>query len=192
MKPLLILAASLVLTAACSREPKKPRVDGHGDGEIHLPIAFRVVDAQSGAPIPDASVTFYDKVDLAILALIDVTQRTGRTPKDKVPTGVIARTSNDGSTTITCRFDAAFLWSFEGGDRKDIGTDVFPSGRFVIRKQGYRALDRTAREVFSKPPYSADQLKLPSTLQLEKEPNQALEPTITTVTSPAAQEPRRP
>ena len=176
MKRLLILATCLVL-AASAREPKKPRVDGHGDGEVHLPLAILVVDATSGDPISDARVTFYDDLDLAILMSIDVAQKKVFTPPEKIPTGTTAHTSRDGRATIACRFDAAFLWSFDSGQKKDVGTDVFPSGRFVISKQGYRLLERTAQEIFSSSPYSPEQLKIPLTLRLEKEPTSRAAPT---------------
>ncbi|HRE84186.1 MAG TPA: hypothetical protein PLN52_24285 [Opitutaceae bacterium] len=113
MKSLLIFGMFLALTVAGASEPQKPRVDGHSDGKVRLPVAIRVSDALSGAPISDVRITFYDEVALVILTSIDAAQKKGRTPENTIPTGVVARTSQDGRAAITCRFDAAFLWSFE-------------------------------------------------------------------------------
>jgi hypothetical protein len=155
----------------------KRRVDAHGDGVIHLPITFRVIDAGSGNPMSGVSVTFYNEAEVAILRSIEVAKDKGRELRDMPPSGTTVQTTSDGRAGIRCRFGAAFLWSFQNGERKDVGTDVFPSGRIVCAKHGYVTLDQSAHEIFPSPPYSPKALEEIVTLRMKKEPNQSPQPT---------------
>ena len=149
----------------------KRRVDAHGDGVIHLPITFRIIDAGSGNPLSDVGVTFYTEAEVAILRSVEVSKEKGRELRNLPPSGTRVQTTSDGRASIRCRFGAAFLWSFEDGERKDVGTDVFPSGRFVFAKHGYVTLAQSAREIFSSSPYSPKALEEVVTLRMKKEPN---------------------
>jgi hypothetical protein len=172
---LTLLGFGLVFALACVAAPQKARVDGHGDGEITIPITFIVIDAKTHAPIAGANVRFYNQMETVILKAIELEKKRSKAATHAEPNGTSDVTDESGHVTLKCRFDAAFLWSYESGSKKDVGIDIFPTGRFIASKNGYIGFGCPAEELLPDQPYSPEQLAKPVTLQLTTEPNQALQ-----------------
>jgi hypothetical protein len=160
---------SLFVHLSCA-ESGTPRVDAHGDGMVYVSLTFVVIDGKTHAPIPNAEVTFFNAEETALLKLIEAEERSGGPSAHIAPKGTVATTNADGRLTMKCKFNASFLWSFDGGQKRDVGTQVFPSGRFVVSKGTYFPEGYEARTLFPEAPYSLEQLPKAVTLQLTESP----------------------
>lgn len=145
----------------------QPQVDSHGDGATRLQIKIQVLDARSAAPIKGASVTFYSDQDMEELRMIAQAKEMGSKLDPVVPRGLEARTANDGYAEIACSFPAAFLYSQESRERQNVGTDIFPGGKFVVSNPAYRPFERLVREIYPLPPYAPSDFKRPIVVRLE-------------------------
>ena len=172
---LTFLGFSLVFALARGATSQKPRVDGHGDGELTLPVTFLVIDTKTHAPIAGVNVRFYNKTETVLLDVIEMEKKQHGSASHAEPKGTSGVTDESGHIVLKCRFEAAFLWSYESGSKKDVGIDIFPAGRFIASKNGYIGIGCPADELLPEQPYSPEQLAKPVTLQLTTEPNQALQ-----------------
>lgn len=160
-----------VLVCGCGAEGGKPRVDGHGDGEIEIPVEFLVIDVATQTPVQGVRVKFYSDYECVLLQEIEAKKKLRGFSAHKEPNNTVEVTDGKGRTTLKCKFNATFLWSFEGGGKKDVGTEVFPSGRFVLVKEGHVMRDQLARDLFPDAPYSPEGFTKPVVLRLSQMPN---------------------
>jgi hypothetical protein len=180
MRVLQALVLGLVVSAFLSACVIKPQVDGHGDGEMVVPVSIRVVDQRGGKAISSATITFFSSEECRTAELISVEREAGRAPSFPDPKGSSVLTGDDGTAILRCRFQAAFLWSYASGARQEIGTDVYSTGRFTFQKEGYATVTVDARELLPKVPYRPTDFREHIRVKMTKQPNQALQTTSVT------------
>jgi len=164
-----LLLSLFTLTWAGSEA--KPRVNGHADGETQVDVVLVVLDAGTQKPVSGASVIFFRKAESAMLDVIEA-ERRSRGSSDRIePKGTIGITDQEGRVALRCWFAAAFLSSNESGNGRDVGTHVFPSGRFRISKSGYARSEQSSRDPFSFADDSKDWLTGPAVVRFSITPN---------------------
>ena len=151
--PLKAIASLSTLCIACSfatqplaHSREQERAIGHLDGETTKALEILVIDADSKAPVPNATITFFDSIEIALLNEIEVRKEAGISDFPKQPAGVTATTEANGKTSLLCKVD----WHkvlLENGRETEY---ITPRGRLRLECEGYRAQTLEMRSLFPK------------------------------------------
>lgn len=165
---LLLLIAFSIISYEVSADQKSPTYTWHADGEKRLEVPIQVTQGTTKEPIEAVKITFFSRIECALLEQIDAEFRFKGSSKIEKPKGVTVITDQSGFAKMPCVFDAAFLYTSLNGKKVDVGTDIFPNGRFIFMKDGYLPVTLDASSLYPKSPYTIDQVSKPITVGLSE------------------------